>query len=330
MHFRNLDEEKLVQHLTKLFPSKNNILGIGDDSAVIPRENEKVWLVTTDALVEGVHFLKDQIPANDLGYKVVAVNVSDIVAMGGKPKYGFLSIACPKTVKFFWVHRIIEGIKKACDKWNILFLGGDTVGSKRDVFVNFTIIGSAVRNKVKYRNNAKLGDIICVNGYLGNSGAGLKALQEKVKKTKHIQHLIRSHFHPEPSLSQGMWLASHKEVHAMMDISDGLDSDLKKLIKKSEKGAVIEINLIPISNSLSKISIKEGWDSLQFALVGGEDYCLLFTVASDAFEKLQDSFKKTFNCSLFPIGKIDNHINEVTYHKNGKKIQLNYLQYNHF
>lgn len=323
-------EDQFIEHLARLFPSRKGIEGIGDDGAVIPENNENAWLVTTDALVEGVHFLKDQIKAKELGYKIVAVNVSDIAAMGGEPKYAFLSIALPKSTDYSWACLIIDGVKEACDKWNILLLGGDTVGSKRDVFLNLALIGSAVREKIKYRNKAQSGDIICVSGYLGDSGGGLKALQHETIRTRDVERLILSHFHPEPSPKQGMWLAAHREVHAMMDISDGLDCDLRRLMKRSAKGAVIETNLIPISMSLSKVSVQEGWDALQLALIGGEDYCLLLTVASEAFEDLQSMFQKTFNCPLFPIGNVSDKSDEIIYCDNGKPTRTNYVSYDHF
>lgn len=330
MRFQNLGEDRFIEHLAKLFPSKDSILGIGDDSAVIPGENGKAWLVTTDALVEGIHFLKDQITAQDLGYKTVAVNVSDIAAMGGEPQYAFLSIALPKTVDCFWAQLVIDGVKEACEKWTILLLGGDTVSSQRDVFLSLTLIGSAIQDKIKYRDRAQPGDLICVSGYLGDSGGGLKALQQKTTKTTEVQRLIQSHFHPEPSPKQGIWLAAYNEVHAMMDISDGLDCDLRRLIKKSRIGAEIETHLIPISTSLSTTCVKEGWDPLQLALTGGEDYCLLLTVASESFETLQIAFKKTFHSSLFPIGSISDRPDELVYYKNGQKIHIDYENYNHF
>jgi thiamine-monophosphate kinase len=330
MQFQNWGEDQFIEHLTKQFPSKDSIVGIGDDSAVIPEENGKAWLISTDALVEGIHFLKDQVAAKDLGYKTVAVNVSDIAAMGGEPKYAFLSLALPKTTDCFWTQLVIDGVKEACEKWNILLLGGDTVGSQSDIFLSLTLIGSAIQDKIKYRDSAQPGDLICVSGYLGDSGGGLKALQEETTKTTEIQHLIHAHFRPEPSPNQGTWLAAHNEVHAMMDISDGLDCDLRRLIKKSRTGAEIETNLIPLSASLSNVSVKEDWDALQLALVGGEDYCLLLTVAPESFENLQHTFETKFSSSLFPIGSITDRIDELIYYKNGQKIQIDYANYNHF
>lgn len=330
MNFEKWGEDRFIEYISKQFLPCDNLIGIGDDSAVIPKEDGSAWLITTDALVEGVHFLRDQIAANDLGYKIVAVNVSDIVAMGGTPKYAFLSIALPKMRDCSWMHLVIDGIKEACNKWDILLLGGDTVGSKRDIFVNLTLIGFAAQNKIKYRNQAKPDDVICVSGYLGDSGGGLKALQTKIAKTTDVQHLICAHFRPEPFPEQGVWLASHHGVHAMMDISDGLDCDLKKLLKSSEKSAVIETNWIPISSFLSKVSREQGWDALQLALAGGEDYCLLLTVSSEAFENLKDTFQRQFHRSLFAIGHINDSKDGLIYKRNGEEIQINYKTYSHF
>lgn len=321
-------EDYFIEQLSKTFPSKDSIVGIGDDCAVIPEGTEKAWLVTADALVEGVHFLKDQITPKDLGYKTIAVNVSDITAMGGEPKYAFLSLALP--TKDIWINGIIEGIKEACEKWNILLLGGDTVGSKRDIFLNLTLIGSAKIEQVKYRHHAQGGDIICVTGYLGDSGGGLKALQEQIIKTEEVDYLIQAHFRPNPQPMQGMWLASHHAVHAMMDISDGLNCDLNRLLKSSQKGAIIEISKLPLSEPLKHISKEQGWDILQQALVGGEDYCLLLTIDSNRFENIQYSFQEKFNSPLFAIGHIIPHPEELVYHQTGKPIQIHYVNYDHF
>ena len=330
MQFQKWNEERFIQYLAKQFPSTSSIVGIGDDCAVIPGEQGRAWLVTTDALVEGVHFLKDQIAAKDLGYKTVAVNVSDITAMGGEPKYAFLSIALPKEMDSTWIRDVIQGLKEACEKWNILLLGGDTVGSKRDVFLNLTLVGSVIRERIKYRYQAEVGDLICVSAYLGDSGGGLKSLRETTATTKDVEYLLRAHFHPEPKPQQGKWLAAQRVVHAMMDISDGLDCDLTRLLKSSEKGAIIETSKLPISAPLKRISLEHKWDTLELALTGGEDYCLLFTISADSFESIQHSFQNTFGSPLFDIGYITSQLEELIYHKHGEVIQMPYTNFDHF
>ncbi len=329
MQFKEWGEENFIQYLGSLFPTKSPVQGIGDDCAVIPcGQGEKAWLITTDGLTEGIHFLKEQISPKDLGYKSVAVNVSDIAAMGGEPKYAFLTIAIPSKMDSDWMYDLIQGIKEACDKWELLLLGGDTIGSKRDLFLNLTLIGSAPPEQIKYRHQAKIGDIICVTGYLGDSGGGLRALQEKT--TENSAYLLRAHFRPNPNPQQGLWLASHKGVHAMMDISDGLNIDLSRLIKSSQKGAVIETTRLPISTSLSQTSLENGWDPLELALTGGEDYCLLVTVDPVSFKTIQGSFQEKFNLPLFSIGHITDLPIELVYHQHGEVILTSYKNFNHF
>lgn len=298
---KDLGEDSFIQQIIAQFPHS----GIGDDCAVIPP-----WLITTDALVEGVHFIKDQIPPQALGYKTVAINVSDIAAMGGKPLYAFLAIALPSSTSTTWLEGFMQGIKEACEKWAIELKGGDTVGSQRDLFINLTLIGQA--NKVKYRHQAERGDTIYVTGPLGNSGGGLKALQKGVKN----DFLIHSHYHPEPSIEKGIELASLDDVHAMMDISDGLDIDLRRLLKASQKGAILNLDQIPLSRELTQACVKEGWDPLELALTGGEDYCLLVTAAGEI--------------NAFPIGTITDKPEELMYLKGNKKFELHYNGFNHW
>lgn len=329
MKFSKWGEEAFIQYLTTQF-SQNGAFGIGDDCAVIPQNEENSWLVTTDALVEGVHFIKEQIQASDLGYKTMAVNVSDIAAMGGTPKYAFLSIAIPKDMDDVFIKDFVDGIKKACQTWDVFLLGGDTVGSKRDLFINVTLIGSAAPQNIKYRHLAQNGDLICVTGPLGNSGGGFRAIQEGHPVDADIKNLIAAHFHPEVYPREGKWLASKNCIHAMMDISDGLNCDLRRIIKRSIKGAIVEIEKIPVSNSLLKVCKQLGWDSINLALTGGEDYCLLFTVSANDFDLIQYEFQKEFGKPIYNIGTITEAFNELVYQSQGNEIYQNLNNYNHF
>jgi len=331
MQTRESYEERFVCYLKENFISKPPILGIGDDCAVIPKNKEEAWLVTTDALVEGVHFLKEEISATDLGYKSVAVSVSDTSSMGGEPLYAFLSIALPKTIDWNWAKEILQGIKAACAKWNILLLGGDTVGSKRDLFLSLTLIGSAPLHQIKYRHLAKPGDLIFTTGYLGDAGGGLKALQSKTFSSKHLEPLISAHFHPEPNPKQGQWLSCHPALHAMMDLSDGLHCDLTRLIQSSQLGATVEISQLPISTSLAQACKEYQWDSIQLALTGGEDYSLLCTCDPILFPSLQKDFQKQFSTPLFEIGRItSSDRGKIIYEKQGELIQLKTPYFDHF
>lgn len=330
MDLAQFSEENFITFLKEQFIPKDPVIGIGDDCAVFPYTKDTSLLVTTDALVEGVHFLKEEIPPEDLGYKTLAVNVSDIAAMGGEPKYAFLSIALPKTIDPLWVQSFIKGFKEACAHWAIQLLGGDTVGSKRDIFINLTLIGIADTKTIKYRSSAENGDIICVTNTLGDSGGGLKVILDKRVRSEDSEQLIDAHFRPQVDPKMGIWLASQKGVHAMMDVSDGLDCDLTRMIKSSKMGAIIDMDKLPLSNSLTQICLKEGWDPIKLALTGGEDYCLLFTISPDYFKEIKASFQKLFGMSLFNVGEIQNFSNEIIYRKNGKVVETNFSNFNHF
>ena len=333
MRIQDWGEDGFIGYLKTQFPSsssRNSSVGIGDDCAVIPGNNGISLLVTTDALVEGIHFIRDQISPEDLGYKTIAVNVSDIAAMGGAPEYAFLSIALPPSVECDWLKGVVQGIKEACMKWNLQLLGGDTVGSKRDVFLNLTLTGSICHDRIKYRHHAKAGDFICVNGCLGDSEGGLKALQEGLFKTEDIRYLIQRHFRPKPNPQEGIWLATHEGVHAMMDVSDGLDCDVQRLIKSSGCGAVIETSKLPISNQLSHVSSEFNWNVFKMALAGGEDYCLLMTISEDVHDSIRHLFQEKFNHPLHVIGRIINHPNQVIYHEHGRPVEIGIQQFDHF
>lgn len=329
MEIKDWGEEGFIEHLMHRFSSAKDSVGIGDDCAVIPSEKES-WLITTDALVEDIHFIREQIPPTELGYKILAVNISDIAAKGGDPKYAFLTMAIPENLDTDWLNQFTEGLQTACQKWRVFLLGGDTVRSKKGIFLNLTLIGSANPSEIKYRDTAMPGDIICVTGYLGDSGGGLKALREGIPQSEEVDKLLQAHFHPEPDPMAGKWLAAHDGVHAMMDISDGLHCDLRRLLAASKCGGEIELSQLPISPALQKACWEQGWDAIHLALAGGEDYCLLCTVEEKSIENVEDSFQKKFNKSLFPIGKITKEAGRLEYQKEGRPISLEIQEFKHF
>lgn len=320
MQIRDWSEEGFIEHMLEQFKAPKDVVGIGDDCAVIPISDKDVWLITTDILVEGTHFLKEQSSPVDLGYKSIAVNVSDIAAMGGVPNYAFLTLAIPKDLDRIWLEQLSAGMKEACQKWNVNLLGGDTVCSKKDIFLSVTLVGRTSSQQVKYRNTAQVGDILCVSGYLGQSGGGLKFLQENVSNG---ERFIEAHFRPDPDPKLGAWLASHEEVHAMMDISDGLNRDLTRLLEASKCGAVVETTHLPISKELMQVCELRGWDPLEIALTGGEDYCLLLTIA-------EESFTQKFRETLYPIGYITDREGKIDYLKKGTPLQLKLKDFKHF
>lgn len=323
-------EQKFIEYLAKEFPIMSQSIGIGDDCAVIAGEGGTALLVTTDALVEGVHFLTDLISPKDLGYKMVAVNVSDIASMGGSPSSAFLSIALPRDTDCDWIKSFTSGMKEACDQFKLDLLGGDTVGSKRDVFLNFTVLGKVDTSHVKYRTSAKQGDIICVTGYLGDSLGGLRAFQDKLPNSTAIDHLIQAHVHPRIHLPEGVWLGAQRGVRAMMDISDGLDCDLQRMIEASNCSAEIDVEKIPLSSSLKEVSRKHGWNATEIGIIGGEDYALLLTIAPENFEKMAHLYAEQFKEPLHPIGRIRAEATQINYVGSEGFISLPLKRYDHF
>ena len=319
------NEEALIHYLKQRFVHSSGDVGIGDDCAVISIDQKNALLMTTDAMVEGIHFLKDRIPPNDLGHKLVAVNVSDIASMGGQPEKALLSIALPSTCGAEWTQQVLDGIIKACRQWNVQLIGGDTVGSKQGVFLNLTLIGSAKKDHIKYRHTARNGDRICVTRQLGDSAGGFKAMTQNIEVK---QSLINAHFHPQPRVDQGIWFSKNPHVHAMMDLSDGLNCDLMRLCKAAKCGAKIELTNIPKSQHLEDAAKQHNWDAMRLAISGGEDYCLLVTIDPTQIKDIQAAFHNTFQAPLYDIGQID-HGAHVDYFHQGTKCQLRLHDYQH-
>lgn len=323
MKLKEWGEENFIDFLKSQFSSPSQEIGIGDDCAVLPYK-DGYQLITTDAMVEDIHFIKDHISPENLGFKIVAANVSDIAAMGGKPEHAFLTLALPKTLDTLWLKNFVKGIKIACERFEINLLGGDTVGSKKSIFINLALIGSA-RN-IKLRNAAKVDDVIFVTSFLGDSLAGLQLL--KIASAMRFPQLVEAHATPEVYPEQGQWLASKTDVHAMMDISDGLDSDLKKLLKASNCGASINLEKLPISNSLKKACRMMDWNPIEMAVTGGEDYCLLGTASANEFSRLAKEFERKFASQVHPIGQVTRQ--GLEYVENGQHQNIKVKTFNHF
>ncbi len=332
MKLSDLGETTLLEMLKNKISQNlpQDVVGIGDDCAVIPKHNDEAYLITTDLLVEGTHFLSDKIAAKDLGYKVVAVNVSDIAAMGGRPCYAFLSMALPSDLECAWVLDVLSGINEACELYGILLLGGDTTQSDSQQFFNLTLIGEAETSLIKYRHSAELGDIVCVTGHLGDSFAGLQCIQEQKTLTDAVKKLIAQHCRPRAHIAEGQFLAQSKDVHAMMDISDGLAQDLTRLMDASDCGAEINIEALPVSSQLQLIAPQLKQNIADIAAMGGEDYCLLVTVAAENYPALTMLFQDKFKRALTAIGQVTAPGNGLTFLSQGNPYALPGLGYKHF
>ena len=283
MKMQQLGEFGLIDRIRKMTSVPDpSWVGIGDDCAVIPLSPEtggapaSDLLVSTDMLVEGTHFLMEDISPRQLGWKSAAVNISDIAAMGGKPIATFLSLALPKTLPEQWMQEFMEGYNGISEKYGAALLGGDTTCSPDRICINVAVLGTCPRGNARLRSAARPGDLVCVTGTLGDSAAGLRLILGGQKGA--APRLMDRHYTPTPRVEEGLALSCLPGVHAMMDISDGVGSDLRHILDESGVGARIDTGKLPISKELQALCSEKGWDPKELALSGGEDYELLFTM----------------------------------------------------
>lgn len=306
------------------------VTGIGDDCSVIPINNKEALLVTTDMLIEDSHFLKNKISPFELGYKSLAVNLSDIAAMGGTPRAAFLSLGIPSSIDVEWLDEFFSGFKALAKKTNTLLLGGDTTKSSDRLVINVAVTGIAKLEKIKKRSTALPGDIICVTGITGDSGGGLLALLQNLSQDDDVKYLIQQHHLPEPHLNEGKWLAGQKAVHAMMDVSDGIESDIKRIMEASGVGAEIKLEKLPVSHQLKAVSNKNNWNFYEIAAGGGEDYCLLVTVDEKTYSSLNNEYNKAFSRDLTAIGLINQNKGELQIKLNDEIVKPVKHGFDHF
>ena len=278
----DIGEFELIGRISAASAVPEGMTGIGDDCAILPQKSGRDTLVSTDMLVEGVHFLLSDVSPADLGWKSAVVNISDIAAMGGRPVATFLSLALPAGVNSAWADSFIGGYTSACSRFGAPLLGGDTSSSPDRVCINVTVLGECPSGRALMRSGARPGDLVCVTGCLGDSAAGLKVILEGLERSADAAALVQRHYRPVPRVSEGLALAACPGVHAMMDISDGVASDLGHILDASGVGADLEASSLPLSSELRSLCALKGWDPLPLAAGGGEDYELLFTMAPDA------------------------------------------------
>ncbi len=307
-----------------------NLTGIGDDCAILPMNDQEDLLVTTDLLMEDVHFLRSAITPGQLGYKSVAVNLSDIASMGGTPIGTFLSIAIPPDMDVEYLDELMDGYHAISQKYNVPLLGGDTTKSVKHLAINVGVLGKIEKGKARLRSMAQAGDAICVTGPLGDSAGGLQVVLNDLVQAGDYSYLVGRHHLPEPRLPEGEFLATFGGVNAMMDISDGIASDLKHILKASGKLARVNLDQLPVSDELKRVCQGQGWMVDELASGGGEDYELLFTIAADRVEALQEAFTSQFGKSFTVIGQIKEGDPQIQWSRNGSTVEFSKGGFNHF
>ena len=294
----SLGEFGLIDHLTRNIEIQNasTVLGVGDDAAVIDHFGKQTVL-TTDLLVEGVHFDLIYTPLKHLGYKSVVVNLSDVYAMNAIPTQIILSIGISNRFSLEALDEFYEGVYAACEKYGVDLVGGDTTSSQKGFIISLTAIGEVAPDNYVKRSTAKKGDLLCVSGDLGGAYVGLLFLEREKKifvespgvqpDLENESYVIGRLLKPEARKDIVEFFATNQiKPTAMMDISDGLSSEILHICKDSNLGCVLYEEKIPVSEEMKKAAFKFEIDPTACALSGGEDYELLFTVAQEDYEKL--------------------------------------------
>lgn len=321
----------------------NLVKGIGDDCAVFSQIEGKEWLISTDMMIEGVHFDISWHRPYLLGRKSVAVNISDIAAMGGRPQFVLLSVGVPGSLDGAWVENYLDGVLAILDEYNCVLIGGDTVLAKQ-LTISVTVLGTAVQGRSILRDGAAPGDGIYVSGNLGSSAAGLYLCQNQISGDQSLQEnswqeLIRAHLDPAPRVALAELLLQSGMVTAMQDISDGIATDLSHICTASKVAAVLEEKSLPAHAELTDMCNQLELNRTDFQLKGGEDYELVFTVRREEEEKFEQYCRKFYKdftteekADLPPITRVGevysgSGVNMRTI--SGKLVNIEYQGYEH-
>ncbi|MCP2604949.1 thiamine-phosphate kinase [Candidatus Aminicenantes bacterium AH-873-B07] len=318
-------EFDLISKIKKefLFDNSEIIINIGDDSAVLKSSGKNI-LLTKDVLVEDVHFKLTFNPAFYLGRKSLAVNLSDLAAMGAKPRFALLGLCISSKINEKWIDEFLAGFKSICEEFNVYLIGGD-ISSSSKIFISVTLIGEG--DKVLERKGAKPGEMIFVSGFLGQASYGLNLLKKNINlgKNKKYDFFIKSFLDPKPKVKLGEILNLKGIATSMIDISDGLSVDLFNLCEASNVGAKIYQNKLPVSGELLSESLKNE-EKYNFILHGGEDYELLFTVSSSKVKEI-NKLNEKITC-IGHITEKDRGIKIVNFE--GEEIFLEKKGYEHW
>jgi thiamine-monophosphate kinase len=290
-------ENALVAQIERTFGYARGsalLLALGDDAALWSPTRGYQTVLTCDWFLEGSHFLRDKHAPDAVGWKCMARAVSDVAAMGGQPRCFLLSLALPSTLTGRWLSSFLRGLRRASRELGCELAGGDITRQEK-VLISVTVIGECPRRLAVLRSRARPGDLLFVSGTLGEADLGLRELLRHRGLAKATGTALRKHLYPQPRLALGQWLAENRLATAMMDISDGLSTDLPRLCEASRVGARITVNSLPAT------PLTDGRDAEELALHGGDDYELLFTVGARKAARLPRRFK---GLRLTQIGEI--------------------------
>lgn len=309
--------ERIQKSTSRVVIAKRRLpLGIGDDAALfLPTPNHET-ILTCDWFLEGTHFLRDKHPPDAVGWKCLARATSDIAAMGGLPRCFLLSLALPATHSGRWLAEFLGGLRRASRQFQCVLAGGDTT-RRQDILINVTVVGEVRSGDALLRARASPGDVLFVSGRLGEAELGLRMIRQSSRWVNSRNPVLRKHLYPQPRIALGSWLAYKHLVSAMMDLSDGLSTDLPRLCRASGVGAHIQAERIP-SVRVPGRTVKDA-NPLDLALHGGDDYELLFTVPRKKLNQLPHSFH---GIRLTPIGEITGERHVLLVNRSGEESPL--------
>jgi thiamine-monophosphate kinase len=331
---KEIGESGLIQRIADRYRSSHPaiISGIGDDAAAVSITAPSLLLATSDLLIEGIHFNLSSTDSYHLGWKSLAVNLSDIAAMGGTPRFFLVSLALPPHLQVEFIDDLYRGMIELATKFNTQLVGGDTNASPDKLMIAITLLGEAHPDHLLTRSGAQVGDSLYVTGTLGDAALGLHMIEKesKSKKARPPHQVILKHLAPYPRIQEGKALAAHQLASAMIDISDGLCIDLQRMLTLSGVGATIRLSRLPLSKQFREYQNHHPHDTIiDFALSGGEDYELLFTSPPVKERKLLRC-AKTWGGPLSKIGVITSSKGLVVLDQDKKPYHVDVHGYDHF
>jgi thiamine-monophosphate kinase len=303
-------EREVIKHIRRRFAQEGQHLltGIGDDTAVLKasalgQTGAKDLLLTTDVLVEGVDFDLRYSSFHQVGFKAMAANLSDIAAMGGMPRFYLVTLGLSGDITLDQLNQLYEGMADMANDYKVSLIGGDTSATQDGIFVGITVLGEVEEGRALVRSGARVGDHIFVTGTLGDAAAGLELAKTGALLAHAFLPLLQRQFYPTPRVEEGRLISTSGIASAMIDLSDGLASDLRHICEESKVGAVVEADTLPLSNALLEYARRARKDPLRYALTGGEDFELLFTVSEREKSYLLGLTRKK-RLKLTKIGRI--------------------------
>ncbi len=326
-------EGEFVRWLRDLTSEKSRRvrMGVGDDAAVVRVGRDRDLILTADLSIEGVHFTSRLHPGRSVGHRALARSLSDIAAMGGVPRFALISVALPRAISRAWVEEFYRGVMDLATRFRVDVIGGDTSIARRTAMIDVTLAGEVARARGLLRSGARPGDMIYVSGRLGQSARGLEILKSRARKSKRTREekqanpetaaALTAHLYPEPRCQLGRWLQSAGIPSALMDISDGLSTDLVRMCEASGVGAKVDAGRIPGPAGVTPEH------SLELALNGGEDYELLFAVPRRKVSKVPRTYR---GVPLHCIGQMYRSRNVLLAHQDGRPSPLVPAGYDHF